>query len=386
MQKNERNYGIDLLRLISMFMVVTIHVIGWGGLRAQIIPLTLKGEILKFIEITCYCAVNCYAIISGYVGVTSKHKYSSIIYLWIQVLFYSLIAGAIYLIVTITNGAGISFKALISNFFPFIFEKYWYFTAYVLLFFFMPLLNFIIDKTPQRLLKTSAIVVLVFFCCVGLLRSTYNSISRGYSVLWLAIMYLVGGYIAKYNTFSKISSCRSFLYYIICIGLAFGSRIVLALITSSVLGDFYRIDFLIEYNSPLIVASALFLFNTFRQMYIKKGAIKCITLFAPASFGVYLIHENSIIRGLFIEGKFIYYLDKPFYEMIGLILLTAIIIFIVCIIIDFLRIQLFKLFRVKKFSVWLETRFSKIFSWISNRFRFNKLSENIVENSENSIK
>ena len=28
----ERNYGIDLLRLVSMFMVVILHVLGAGGI------------------------------------------------------------------------------------------------------------------------------------------------------------------------------------------------------------------------------------------------------------------------------------------------------------------------------------------------------------------
>lgn len=29
--KRERNYGIDMLRLLSMYMVVILHILGWGG-------------------------------------------------------------------------------------------------------------------------------------------------------------------------------------------------------------------------------------------------------------------------------------------------------------------------------------------------------------------
>ena len=28
---SNRNYGIDLLRILSMLMVIVLHVLGWGG-------------------------------------------------------------------------------------------------------------------------------------------------------------------------------------------------------------------------------------------------------------------------------------------------------------------------------------------------------------------
>ena len=68
----ERNYGIDLLRIISMFMVVVLHVVGHGGVLNATIGLTLKGEIAWAIEIASYCAVNCYALITGFVAYKSQ--------------------------------------------------------------------------------------------------------------------------------------------------------------------------------------------------------------------------------------------------------------------------------------------------------------------------
>ena len=32
METKERNYGIDLLRIVSMFMVVVLHVVGHGDI------------------------------------------------------------------------------------------------------------------------------------------------------------------------------------------------------------------------------------------------------------------------------------------------------------------------------------------------------------------
>ena len=76
---NERKYGIDLLRMIAMFMVVILHVLGQGGILNTVSSLSLNYEIAWFLEISAYCAVNCYALISGYVGINSKFKFTNII-------------------------------------------------------------------------------------------------------------------------------------------------------------------------------------------------------------------------------------------------------------------------------------------------------------------
>jgi surface polysaccharide O-acyltransferase-like enzyme len=54
----KRNYGVDFLRIISMFMVVILHVLGHGGILKQAEPFTTKYWIAWLLEISCYCAVN----------------------------------------------------------------------------------------------------------------------------------------------------------------------------------------------------------------------------------------------------------------------------------------------------------------------------------------
>ena len=87
MLNKERNYGIDCLRVISMFMVVLLHVLGRGGVLQATKNLSINYGVSWFLEIAAYCAVNCYAIISGYVGYGRKIKYSNLIYLIFCVAF-----------------------------------------------------------------------------------------------------------------------------------------------------------------------------------------------------------------------------------------------------------------------------------------------------------
>ncbi len=75
---NDRNYGVDLLRVIAAMMIVMLHVLSQGGILSALGNLTLRGEVLWFIQMGCFCFVNVFALISGYVGVGSKYKTASI--------------------------------------------------------------------------------------------------------------------------------------------------------------------------------------------------------------------------------------------------------------------------------------------------------------------
>ena len=44
---------------------------------------------MSLLKIICFCAVDCYALISGYVMCESKVKISNLINLWFRVIFYS---------------------------------------------------------------------------------------------------------------------------------------------------------------------------------------------------------------------------------------------------------------------------------------------------------
>ena len=138
-----RNQGIDLLRNLSMFMVVMLHVLGLAGLLAATQGQTVKYESLKVIHIGAMCAVNCYGLISGYVGYRSKWRLSSIANLWLQVFFYSAGFGVIFYLL-MPNAVGL--KDLVKLCLPVLMQRYWYFTAYFALFFTMPLLNAAIDR------------------------------------------------------------------------------------------------------------------------------------------------------------------------------------------------------------------------------------------------
>ena len=64
-KKTERNYGIDLFRIVSMIMVLVLHVLGQGhAIYAEVFSANFYTG--WFLETAAYGAVNCFGLISGY--------------------------------------------------------------------------------------------------------------------------------------------------------------------------------------------------------------------------------------------------------------------------------------------------------------------------------
>lgn len=226
MSEQQRNYGIDLLRIISMIMIVTLHVLGHGGVLKRVEAFTIRGEIVWGLEIFCYAAVNIYALISGYVGYKSKQKYANIFILWLETVLYNLLFLTIGFVFAWERPANI--WKVFKCFFPILNVNYWYFSAYFCLFFFMPILQFVLKKAPRNLLKITILSLLFFLSVVPMIESipayyTYG----GYSFFWLSLLYLIGGYIAEYNPFEKISIAMSWLIYLFCVLLTMASRFLI---------------------------------------------------------------------------------------------------------------------------------------------------------------
>ena len=105
-KQNNRNQGIDLLRIILMFMVCIQHVVT----KADIMDINASpnGYVYWFVDMLCCCAVDAYAMISGYVSNKKMIQYRRIINLWLQAIFYSFIVSLLMSLFYFKNEIGIS--------------------------------------------------------------------------------------------------------------------------------------------------------------------------------------------------------------------------------------------------------------------------------------
>lgn len=347
--KKERNLGIDLLRIFCMHMIILHHVLDYCGITLGVEMFSMNYTMVCLLHSANHCAVNGYALISGYVHVDLDYKLSSIIKMWLQVLFYTV---GILIIFVILRPEMVNRKIVLESLFPMLTEHYWYFTQYFCMFFFIPILNLILNTWNTRQFKKFLLTIFILFSCVNVIVYTnLFNIDDGFSAIWLAFMYLIGGYIKKNPEQIRWNKKKALLAYAACILLTTASRWVIQFTTLKILGQANDGGRLMVYTSPTMLLGAVALLIIFSELKVKRLE-KVIRFLAPLTFSVYIIHHNVLLRKGYpvLSG-----LLKPFLKanpiiLLGVIFLTVESIYLVCSMIDFGRVKLFQFLQVGRLS------------------------------------
>ena len=358
----KRNPGIDIVRLISTYCIIVHHFYYLGrGLQKYY---KYKKQ-LKILEVIIFWHVDAFALISGIIGYKGN-KYSNLLYLWFSVFFYSVVFH-IYFSKILQNSIRIEF-------FPMIYERYWYFTAYFGMYLFLPVINKGISFLSQSELKLVVISTLGIFSFWRYHKNPLRDIFhlfRGGSTLWLMTFYLTGAYIGKYRKYYKgiKKYIKCFIYLFIY---SFSTFISYKLYNNELyLGNGYysqKIVMLLKrqinknYDSLIKIIQSISITLFFMQIEYNKYLSLIITFFGKLSFGIYLIHVNQLVLNkiffkIFINDPN----DLTLFSIIILFLLKGLKIFFICAFIDYLRLLLFSFLRIRKISIFFEKIILKIF-------------------------
>ncbi len=358
----KRNYGIDLLRILAMVMVAILHVIIQGG--------ALKGATVNsfyyragwYLEISALCAVNCYALISGYVGVRSRYKYTNLAMLWLRVAFYSL-GITIFFAIFVPEVVGRS--EWMRGLFPVMGEQYWYFTEYFLMFFLIPLYNTAAKNLSRAQLKAVVIMLLFLMTVLKIVfpvlhPSTFSKkifgTPNGYDVLWLSVLYITGAYIGRYGLLKKTASIWLLAGYFVTSLCTWGAWCLLKLPQFTFFRNRDMDTRLLGYTSLPMFLEALFLLLFFERLRPSLTWKKLIAVFSPVAFSVYLIHTHKLPWEYIMKKRFAHYTSLPAPLYIPMILGTALAIFLVCSGLDMVREWIFQKLKIKQRLERLEHR------------------------------
>jgi surface polysaccharide O-acyltransferase-like enzyme len=182
-----RNYGIDLLKIISMLNIIILHI----NLFSRNLSFKLinpRNKIAWRMEALSYWSVNCFGMISGIVGY-KRYRMSNLIYLWFQVAFYSIL---ITLIISFIKKFNVNKRDLFLSFFPILIKRHWYVNAYFSMYLFLPFLNNGINALQKTELRNIIFIFFAFFSLYNIIaviydKENYHFLNNGYSTLWLMI-------------------------------------------------------------------------------------------------------------------------------------------------------------------------------------------------------
>lgn len=341
--KDQHNYGIDVLKIVVMFMIVMWHIIGHGGVIINTQMFTVNYNVVWIIESILYCVVDVYVMITGYLYAQHDWKSQSIIKLWITVAFYSI---SVPLVLSIL-GYNIGVKTILKGFFPILQSQYWYFTEYFALFFTIPVLNVVMSDRNRA--KRTVIVGTMLLSVLPVLAQGRDLFftNQGYSLLWFMLLYCWGAYIRLYGVCKRRSSRMLIIFYFVNLALLISSKLGCDYIEMKLWGGIRYSGNLHSYTSPLVLIAAVLMIVLFSNIKIKNLVLsKMIKNLAALTFGIYLIHDNRLFRTNIISDKFVYLVNSSAIVMILQLLGCTLCIFVGCMAIEFIRNKLFSILHI----------------------------------------
>lgn len=224
--------------------------------------------------------VNIHIMISGYYLINGRFKWSKFAKIIFEVFAYSIVIYAVFLWTGKINFDATDF---VHNFFPIIFNRYWFVTAYVIVYLLSPFINKMLKALTQKEHISLIAVLLVLQCILKLFTQNFFS-----DVGWFITVYNIGAYIKLYpNKWLANKAVNS---------VAFAASYLMMFLAET----FTSIS-LYKMTGIVCVIASISLFNLFA--FSKNNfSSKFINLVASTTFGIYLIHDNSYVRGLFMEG------------------------------------------------------------------------------------
>ena len=330
--KKSRDLGIELFRVAAMFLIVLLHVLGRGGVYGGAEYLGTNYKIAWFLETAAYCSVNCYALISGFVGIHSRFRFRKIVYLWLEVAFITLSTTALF---AIFAPHYVEADDWLKAAFPLIKREYWYFNAYALMFPFIPLLNKgLLSISRRQHLTTMGFLFVVTTILPILGDRDLFQLGGGYSCLWLMVLYVFGAYFKLYGIPKFAHPLLSLALFFAATTVAWAQKIGLL--------PFGEAGVLIGYTSPLMVIMALALLWLFAQVTVRgKVCGFIVTHLGKATFGVFLVHVGAMVWN-FIGGRWAYFGEMPPLRMTLMVFAATLSMYLICSAYSLLRIWLFR--------------------------------------------
>lgn len=353
----KRNYGIDLLRLLSMMFVVLLHSLLKGGILENAIINSTQYKIAWFLEIIAYCAVDIFAMISGYVQYNEKEKpfkLDNLLKLWIEVVFYGLIVTLIFDFIYPDQ---ISLNDYFRSALPIHSGLYWYFTAYTALYFFVPLLNKGIKSFKRESLYKLFWMFIIVFSIYDFFDGRF--VGGGYNIIWLIILYIIGASIKKCKIGDRLSNIKLFILIIIFVLITYfqkiyGTEFVLFSIE-------IKKGMFISYTSPTILGIAMCLLIFFKRIHFSKTCRSIISFAAPTAFAVYILNCHYYIWKYIMNDLFINIANKSFLKVAIYPLAFSLLFVILTVFVDRFRILIFKILKIDKIVSLISKKVSILF-------------------------
>lgn len=344
MKGKARQANIELLRIIAMLMVVVLHYLIKGGAAVSLAEnFSAINIVLWFVKALCIVTINVYVLISGYFLLEAKWRISRLVNLWFQTMFYSIGVPVVCLVLRTGDVEHWGMYDWVNVLFPVQMEHYWFISAYIVLYLFIPILGTGVKHLNKQQHKWIIVgLLLVFSVPKTILPISIPTDRYGYDFGWFMCLFMIAAYIRLYG-FPVFNRKRtSFVIYLAAVLGIWGISVVCAALSRRGLSFEYMMNMAYCYNHLLVLIAAVALFYVFIYIQIPQGVIsKIICKISPYTLGVYLLHENLAVRAKWQFWAGIESVRDGF-GIFGHMIVTVIAVFIAGVVVDYVRDCIFK--------------------------------------------
>lgn len=321
----------DVLRVLSIFAVITMHVIGntLNTLNLHGVAANIYGGICQLM----YFAVPIFVMISGTLFLNPKKQFSIeklykkyilriVVCLFGFGFFYSMLE--LYFNTRVIN-LNMIIQSIVNIFTGNLWDHMWYLYLIIGLYIITPLLKKVINNCTQNEYKYLLIILFIFTILIPDISKCFN-INIAFNILVsnpYIFFFILGDYLSRY----EVSKHFKFLNYGVSI-------IFIILIFINNFTEIFDMKF-VTYTSFLMsnIIITIFLFTKNLKLNLNNKGRNILANIGECGFGIYLIHQ-LIINILFKLLKLDFILYYPY---LGLIIYIAIIFIVSYTIIYFLR-------------------------------------------------
>lgn len=283
--KTKREYSFDILRVISMAMVVVIHVSNvYSRQYAYISDFSYLTSL--FFNTVSRISVPIFLMISGALLLDREFdskKYKKRIVKFLRLIIIWNIIYLVWEYFYLGNTYNQLYKLLLQPYRAHL----WFLYTILLLYFLQPQLRYILNKANKNQ-KLLLLFIWIFFSTISVLNTTIAHIFTIFSYMGF---FIIGKYVYDFVKTKNIKKYNKQLIGIMII--CFLLSILFNYYYSKKYNIFYNLYF--AYRTPFIMCSSIIFYSLVISNYQKKSLDKRILTLSDLSLGVYLIH------GIFLD-------------------------------------------------------------------------------------
>ena len=339
--QNKRESNIELLRIIAMLLIVLAHCITHGvGEYSRILNFNLNFNVFSSFALGIWggLGVNIFIVITCWFMAEKKNiKIKKVVKMLMQTWSTCFIIMLILKILKVN----ITGKDIIKQIITPIYTQYWFITTYLLFYMIIPILKMFVDNISIEQHKKYTIIltaIIVIFKQILISGNEIIGTLGEFIYIFILVTYLKkikDNFLEKYSIKIAILTFSFIIFSLICLNVLnqyFGFSII------------KNIEYMLIGRNMLTIILAVALFYIFKN-HVKIGNSNIINTISKSTLGVYIIHENMLLRGSWANStqsilwNNIFHIKK-WYETnyfvlyyLGICILT----FIVCVLLEKIR-------------------------------------------------